>query len=279
MRDVGAATAGPFPHDLAHQGDGRHKQHHPPAPASEALGDPQGHHRLARPARKDQLAPVVPGEARDHLVDGGVLERVRLAARRVEGQPLGHVEEIRPRDRPILEIGALHNLATGRRVEHHRLGVRRERRRHHQDAMREPRGARRREERVHVGLGDPRSLTVELGLDCAQAAAPLLGLLGHEIDPDVGAVAVRGPARPLHPAPDVAEPLRTVLARMPLEGVPHEPLEHPAPHTVVGVALPQAVEQTVARLAGARAQITIHRHGPEQYATAAAEASNDPSSV
>ena len=73
------------------------------------------------------------------------------------------------------------------------------------------------------------AVVVELGLDGAQAAPVRLGLARHEVDAEVGAVAVGEAVWPLNPEPDGLESRRAVLAGMPLERELQQPLKGRAP--------------------------------------------------
>ena len=137
------------------------------------------------------------------------------------------VEALVPVDRPRLEVAAVQHLAPRRCLFDHRARLSGHRRRQHEQACGERRARRCRDERVDLGLADS-TFDVRFGLDRAQSSACLGGLLGDEVDADIGPIAMGLAVGPFHPAPNVLEAPGTIEVRVPCQSSLHQPLERAA---------------------------------------------------
>ena len=124
VRDIQVALTRPLPHRLAHQGNRGHEVQDPPTGTGHLLSDPQRHHRFAGTARQNQLPAVVFLETRNNSSHCFFLKRMRLIAHRRKLEPFRGFQELRPVDRPALNIGSVNNVALRGGLGHHRLGVR-----------------------------------------------------------------------------------------------------------------------------------------------------------
>ncbi len=195
---------GPLAQRLRHQRDRRHQEQHRATGRHQVLGDPQRGERLARATRHDQLAPVGAGEVRAGRLQREELVRAQDLAVLTRHHLRGTQAELRPVHARVVQV--LHPQPGDRNllVVQRRLSVLAPRVRRRDDhATGEARRAGRGEERVDVALSQGVRRRVELALDRRQRTGG--PLLGHQINPGVG---LARPARPVHPQPHVAEPLR-----------------------------------------------------------------------
>ena len=229
----------PLPHRLGHQRDRRHQVQHPSAQADLLLRNPERDRCFARAAGEDQLAAVMFLESVQHLFHGLFLVgmgRKAFAGLKLQAFRIVHI--LPPVHVPAFQLRLIqHSTRFGRGLEdlqgvllNGAAGV--------DDQPRgEMVGLGRRHEGVDVFfLHSPVGIE-ELALDGAQA--PFL-LLRHQVDTDVGTVAVG----PLSPQPYLAEAVAEDAGILG-QGRLYQPLKR-APHADrVGGVITEVVQSFV----------------------------------
>ena len=213
----------PFPHRLLEQRYRRHQIEHPASDPRNGFCYAERCKGLARPAGHDQLAAILRLEASSHVVERGLLmgaQAERLAPIRQRLRFV--VDQIGPVKRSAREIAEAKHGAGGlqwsdclARIRPPPVtGI-------NHDAGGEGIAGRGGDERIEMGLRNPRARCVALALNGTVVAA--FALLGDQIDASIGAIESRPYRGPLRPQPDLGEALlvNRVLAEVRL----HQPLE------------------------------------------------------